>query len=67
MEECSGQWCQQRAQSLRCFKHGLTLVSQELGGNIELVPGSGHGGAAGAMQMGFVIHGTLLLCRESSS
>lgn len=34
----------------KCLKRGLTSVSQELGGNVQLVAGSGHSGAAGATQ-----------------
>lgn len=60
-EVLSGRWrgaqaqgCRQHAQSSKCLKRGLTSVSQELGGNVQLVAGSGHGGAAGATQKGVV-------------
>lgn len=35
-------------------QHGLTPVSQELGGNLQLVAGTGRGGAASARWKGFV-------------
>lgn len=38
------------AQPSSCLQHGLTPVSQELGGNIQLVAQSGHGCLASATQ-----------------